>query len=71
MWVRSQDKQILGNFKHFKIQRNLRKYTICTCDTSDSYILGEYDSFDSAISVLDTIQDILSKEDTTIFQMPN
>lgn len=71
MWVRSQDKQILGNFKYFKIQRSLRKYAICTSDVSDVYVLGEYESFNSAITVLDTLQELLNSQNSTIFQMPD
>ena len=71
MWIRSQDKQILGDFNFFKLQRNLRNYAICTNSVSDVYILGEYDNFNTALSVLDNLQDLLNNETKSIFQMPN
>ena len=71
MWIRSQDKQILGDFNCIKIQRNLRKYAICANDLSDICVLGEYDNFNNAMAILDTIQELLNSETTTLFQMPN
>lgn len=71
MWIRSQDKQILGNFNCIKIQRNLRKYAICANDSSETCVLGEYDNLNNALSILDTIQDLLKTETTILFQMPN
>lgn len=77
MWIRSQDKKMLGNYQSFWIEGN----SIYAETTNPKYrdCLGTYESKERAIEVLDEIQmQIQSCTETTIadikrlpvFEMP-
>lgn len=55
MWIRSQDKMKLYNISKIKIEQFIDKYGIVDPSVED-WILGEYESKERAIEVLDEIQ---------------
>jgi len=75
MWIRSQDKHNLINCARIWVKRrevgHRETYYVCgsTYDYDNSWTLGEYNSKQRALRVLDEIQYKLKAKDE-VFQMP-
>lgn len=76
MWIRSQDKMKLYNISKIKIEQFIDKYGIVDPSVED-WILGEYESKERALEVLDEIQKLLIALPRTeipfndvVYQMP-
>jgi len=68
MWIRSQDKTELINANRIQAE-NYRIYTFPTSDSVSWVELGNYDTKERAIEVLNEIQDQLVKQNNTTFGM--
>lgn len=80
MWIRSQDKEILGSFKVFYIDENMSdEIVIIGCDghvhvndkVMSLFELGTYKSKERAIEVLDEIEAFIENNYISIDEMPS
>ena len=79
MWIRTQDKEILGSFKVFYIDENMSdEIVIIGCDghvhvndkVMSLFELGTYKSKERALEVLDEMQSYLENNYLSINDMP-
>ena len=76
IWVRSQSRETLVNINCFYMGKKNRIYTNDNLGSGDyGFFLGEYDSEEEALAVLDMIQKAIQKiakhpDHAPIFQMP-
>lgn len=76
IWVRSQSRETLVNINCFYIGKKNRIYTNDNLGSGDyGFCLGEYDSEEEALAVLDMIQKAIQKiakhpDHAPVFQMP-
>mgnify|MGYP007117069910 CR=1 FL=1 len=74
IWIRSQDRRLLGCFSQFRIVQCDNKYIIHAfqggIDAEGSIIAG-YESKKQAIAILDSLENkVLSNTPHTVFEMP-
>lgn len=63
LWIRSQDGRILQRVENIYVNANYDNRRICTTDSQDyESDLGEYQSKERALEVLDEIQNIIEHE---------
>lgn len=73
MWVRSQNKEVLADIKAFDTIKNKEKFYITGYlnSISDKFLsLGNYETKEKAISVLDELHCRIAKTESGVFQMP-
>ena len=60
LWIRSQDKRILQKIDNIFTNANYDNKRICTICDNDVVELGEYNSKERTLEVLDEIQDFIT-----------
>ena len=75
LWIRSQDKKRLSKIKDIYIADTDEDVAICgySSDESDDFDLGIYPTIESALEVLDEIQNILETRNDIkqmVYEMP-
>lgn len=68
MWIRSQDRKILVDAKEIFIEKVYGKMIFCATDSED-YLLGQYSTHETALEVLDMLEEAIINE-FTLFEMP-
>lgn len=68
MWIRSQDRLVLGNV--CCISRDDNNIKGFTPETEDDFVLGIYESIDRTIEVMDDIQHHIEVGNLRVYQMP-